>query len=142
MAFYTEFLELQQTLEVMGHTVLAPTLELEVAGDGVSVGKFVGQQGGADAFPPEHDVWKKKGSAILTHFAKIDASDAVLITNWEKKGQPNYIGANGFLEMGYAFATGKKIYILNDLPAQSPFKEEILGMQPTILHGSIEQIPL
>jgi hypothetical protein len=42
--------------------------------------------------------------------------------------------------MGYAFAKGKKVYILNDLPKQSAFKEEILGIQPIILRGDLRKI--
>ncbi len=140
MAFYYQFLELKKELEKMGHTVLTPELEFKVSGDDSSVGAFFDQHGGVDAFPPDHEVWKKKGNAILAHFKKIDQSDAVLITNWEKKGVSNYIGANGFLEMGYAFANGKKVFILNDIPAQSVFKEEILGIQPVLLGGDLSLI--
>lgn len=124
----------------MGHAVLAPELEFKIAGDDTSVGAFFDKQGGVDAFPSNHKVWKKKGNAILAHFKKIDESDCILLTNWEKKGVPNYIGANGFLEMGYAFAQGKKVFLLNELPTQSPFKEEILGIQPIVLHGDLSGI--
>lgn len=93
-----------------------------------------------DAFPPEHEVWKKKGKAIKAHFKKIDDSDCILITNYEKKGIPNYIGGNTFLEMGYAYGTGKKIFILNEMPTISAYKEEMLGMQPIILHCDISKI--
>jgi hypothetical protein len=89
----------------------------------------------ADA--PDHEVWKKKGRAIAAHFRKIDESEAVLIVNYEKKGIPDYIGANTFLEIGYAYGRGKKIFILNNLPTTSSYKEEILGMQPIVLHGKI-----
>lgn len=50
------------------------------------------------------------------------------------------LGGNTFLEMGYAFGTGKKIFILNSLPNQSVYKEEILGMRPIVLKGDIERI--
>ena len=142
MAFYKQFSELKKELEKMGHTVLAPEIEFETKGDDTSVGAFFDSHGGVDAFPPDHEVWKKKGRAILTHFQKIDESDCVLITNYEKKGVPDYIGANGFLEMGYAYAKGKPVYILNNLPKQSAFKEEILGMQPIVLHGDVSKISI
>jgi len=123
MAFYHQYLELKKKLEAKGHIVYAPELEFKIAGDDTSVGAYFDRHGGIDAFPPNHEVWKKKGNAILSHFKKIDDSEAILVTNWEKRGQPNYIGANGFLEMGYAFTDGKKIYVLNELPAQSPFEK-------------------
>ncbi len=85
-------------------------------------------------------MWAKKGAAITTHFRKIDESDCILVTNYEKKGIPNYIGGNTFLEIGYAYGTGKKVFILNEMPASSAFKEELLGMRPTILHSDISKL--
>ncbi len=140
MAFYNQYTELKKLLEETGHSVIAPELEFETKGDDTSVGAFFDRNGGVDAFPPDHDIWKKKGKAITAHFRKIDASDCILVTNYEKKGIPNYIGGNTFLEIGYAYGTNKKIFILNEMPGASTYKEEILGMQPTILHGSISKI--
>ena len=140
MAFYQKFLAIKQELENIGHSVIAPELEFETKGDDTSVGAFFDRNGGVDAFPPDHDVWKKKGKAITAHFKKIDKSDCVLITNYEKKGIQNYIGGNTFLEMGYAYGTGKKIFILNEMPTNSIYKEEMLGMQPIILSGDILKI--
>jgi len=34
----------------------------------------------------------------------------------------------------------KKIHILNNIPAQSTYKEEVLGMQPEVLRGDITKI--
>ena len=42
--------------------------------------------------------------------------------------------------MGYAYGTGKKIFILNEMPITSAYKEEMLGMQPVILKGDILKI--
>ena len=140
MAFYEKFTALKKELESVGHSVIAPELEFETKGDDTSVGAFFDRNGGVDAFPPDHEVWKKKGKAINTHFRKIDNSECILITNYEKKGIPNYIGGNTFLEMGYAYGTGKKIFILNEMPVTSAYKEEMLGMQPIILNGDISRI--
>ena len=124
----------------MGHVVIAPELEFETKDSSTPVGSFFDRNGGVDAFPPDHEVWKQKGKAINAHFRKIDDSECVLVTNYEKKGIPNYIGGNTFLEMGYAYGTKKPVYILNELPATSVFKEEMLGMQPIVLHGDITKI--
>ena len=139
MSGYKKFMALKQELEKLGHVVLHPNVEFEMKGDDTSVGAYFDRNGGVDAFPPDHEVWKQKGDAITKHFRKIDESEAVLVTNYEKKGVENYIGGNTFLEIGYAFGTGKKIFILNSLPWQSAYKEEILGMQPTVLGGDISK---
>jgi hypothetical protein len=140
MAFYEKFIVLKRELEELGHTVSFPELEFETARDDTSVGAFFDRNGGIDAFSAEHEVWKKKGKAITTHFRKIDASDCILVTNYEKKGIENYIGGNTFLEMGYAYGTGKRIFVFNELPKTSIYKEELLGMQPSILNGEISKI--
>ncbi|MBP9749326.1 MAG: hypothetical protein KBD21_01130 [Candidatus Pacebacteria bacterium] len=140
MAFYHQFTELKKTLVASGRTVFAPELEFETTDDDTSVGAFFDRNGGIDTFPPDHEVWEKKGNAILAHFRKIDQSDCILVTNYEKKGIPHYIGGNTFLEIGYAFGAGKKIFILHELPTVSTYLEEILGMQPTILNGDIRPL--
>ena len=140
MAFYEKFTVIKKELEEMGHSVMAPELEFERKGDDTSVGGFFDRNGGVEAFSADHEVWKKKGKAITKHFRKIDDSDCILVTNYEKKGVPNYIGGNTFLEMGYAYGIGKKIYILNEMPATSLYKEEMLGMQPICLNGNLNKI--
>lgn len=82
-----------------------------------------------------------KAGLIRNHVEKIKASDAVLIFNQTLDDRVDYIGANSFLEMGFAFAFGKAIYILNDIPIQ-PNTDEIVGMLPTCLRGDVEQILL
>ena len=142
MAFYEKFMGVKRQLEEIGHTVIAPELEFETKGDDTSVGSFFDRNGGIDAFPPDHEVWRKKGKAITRHFRKIDDSDCILVTNYEKKGVENYIGGNTFLEMGYAYGTGKKVFILNELPKTSVYKEEILGIEPVVLNGDLTKIIL
>lgn len=140
MSFYNQFSEIKKKLEEMGHTVSVPELIFETKNGDTSNGGFFDRNGGVDAFPPEHDVWRKKGKAITAHFRKIDQSDCILITNYEKKDTSDYIGGNTFLEIGYAYGNNKKIFILNNFPKQSAFKEEILGMQPVILNGDLNKI--
>lgn len=82
-----------------------------------------------------------KNRMITEHLDKIRKSDAVLIINDTLKDIPNYIGANSFLEIGFAFSLGKKIFLLNNLPEQSN-TVEIGGMIPISLGGEISNITL
>ncbi len=78
---------------------------------------------------------------IREHFRKIEQSDAILILNYEKKGIPGYIGGNTFLEMGYAFGLGKKVYLLHPVP-EMDYKTEMHAIQPTVIDGDLTKIPL
>lgn len=81
----------------------------------------------------------QKHQMILDHLEKIKRSDAILVANEKLKDVDGYIGANTFLEMGFAFALGKNIYLLNSIPEQSN-KVEIMGLLPIVLNGEIEKI--
>lgn len=76
---------------------------------------------------------------IREHFKKIEQADAILILNYEKKGISGYIGGNTFLEMGYAFGLGKKVYLLHPVPDMD-YKTEMYAIQPIILDGDLTRI--
>ena len=84
--------------------------------------------------------YHKKAAYMRAHFKKIEEGDAVLVLNYEKHGVPNYIGGNVLMEMSLAFHLNKPIYILNEIPEGSTFLEEIMGMEPIILHGKLEPL--
>ncbi len=80
-----------------------------------------------------------KGGFIDEHFRKIDDSDAILVVNHEKNGVQNYIGGNVLIEIAYAYAQGLELFILYDIPDVS-YSDEIRGMQPIVLHGSLTKL--
>jgi hypothetical protein len=41
------------------------------------------------------------------------------------------------MEMALAFHMHKPIFVFNDLPANTPFDEELRGLLPVVLHGTI-----
>lgn len=77
---------------------------------------------------------------IKGYFKSIKDSDAILVVNPEIKGIKNYIGANTFLEMGFAHVLDKEIYVLYDIQENSAYKDEIIAMQPKVLKGDISLI--
>ena len=84
----------------------------------------------------EQEATEHKSRMIRDHLEKIKQSDAVLIVNEPLKSIDGYIGANTFLEMGFAYALEKKIYVLNPLPEQSNIVE-LRGLQPVVLNGDL-----
>ncbi len=71
--------------------------------------------------------------------AKVLANDAILVLNFEKNGQPNYIGGATFLEIFRAFNADKKIFLFNSIP-ENIFKDELLGMNPVVINGDLSKI--
>jgi hypothetical protein len=82
---------------------------------------------------------KNHSQRIREHFKKVEWSEAILVVNFDKDGIANYFGPNTLMEMGLAFHLGKKIYLFNPIP-DTPWKEEVLGMQPVVLAGDLKLI--
>jgi len=83
---------------------------------------------------------KRENDYLKVHYAHILESDAILIVNLEKRGVKNYIGGNVLIEMGQAYVNNKKIFLLNDLPLEAPYIDEIESMDPICLRGDLKNI--
>lgn len=138
IAFYSEMQKIKQQLEEMGHEIKLPPTEVRGKdGQLISVAEYY--QIRKNAKDDELWVWDTKAGAIMAHFEKIDWSDAILVLNYEKNGIAGYVGGNTLMEIGVAFFLKKKIYFLNNIPELS-YKEELLGMKPTIIDGDLKKI--
>lgn len=145
IAFYSEMEKIKTALEEKGHEVFIPLLSNEApaemgGGKKIYFGKYIEDNGGMDAFPPEHEIWDLKEKAIRDHYDKIEWCDAVLISNHEKRGIEGYIGGNTLIEIGVAFFLKKPIYILNPISSELSYKQEIYAMKPILLNGDINLI--
>lgn len=87
--------------------------------------------------PEAHQKWK----ATMIHLQKekVMINDAILVLNFDKNGQTNYIGGATFLEIFRAFDTNKKIFMYNPVP-DGILRDEILGMNPSIINGDLNKI--
>jgi len=85
----------------------------------------------------EHQKWKE--TMLHAHHENVNKNDAVLVLNFEKNNQPNYIGGGTFLEVAKAFELRKKIFFYNPLP-ECIFTDELKGMNPTIINGDLTLI--
>ncbi|HPN54594.1 MAG TPA: hypothetical protein PLB52_01535 [Candidatus Moranbacteria bacterium] len=83
---------------------------------------------------------KRKEKNRISFFDKLKKCDALLVVNNTlKKGRKNYISGSSFLEMGFAHALGKKIFLLQGIPELS-YRDEIMAMKPVILNGRLSGI--
>jgi nucleoside 2-deoxyribosyltransferase len=124
MVHFSKLRKIKRELLKLGHQVFMPT---DFGIDYITISnKKYGQV-------------KKEKKAIKKHFEKIKKSEAILVCNFDKKGIKNYIGGNTFLEIGYAYILGKKIFLLNPIPKML-YEAEIIGMEPIILKGDLRKI--
>ncbi len=133
--FYRQAVDIQTELEKAGYDVILPKTarKMKESGD-FDVDHY------KTWFTDTSD-YHKKTTLIRDHFAEIERGDAVLILNYEKNGVANYIGGNVLMEMSVAFYLNKPIFVLNEAPQESSFLEEIIGMEPIILHGEVKNLP-
>jgi len=85
----------------------------------------------------EHIKWKS--NMIRLQDTKVRESDALLVLNFEKNNQPNYIGGATFLEIFRAWELGKKVFLFNQIP-DNLLKDELTAMSPLILNGDLTKI--
>lgn len=129
LKFIKEMKEVKEKLEELGHEVLVP-LSAEMNQDkdywnDLKLNNF-------DKFLSD------KGERMAGHFDKVKSSDAILVLNYDKNGKKNYIGGNTLIEIAIAFEHGKKIFLLNPVPKDSPYVEELESMKPVIIGGDLE----
>jgi hypothetical protein len=126
-AFYSTIPPIKAALEKAGHTITLPN----AYDDPETEARYRAMSSEA------HATWK---ASMIRHSEEvINAVDAVLVLNFEKNGQQNYIGGATFLEMYDAFRLGKTIYMYNDIP-DTLLADEIAGFSPVLLGGDVSLI--
>lgn len=81
-----------------------------------------------------------KRQHIDEHLARLKDCDALLVTNYIDDSDYGYIGASGFIEAGWAFALGKKIFMLNPVSPQSPYAEDLEAVVDTVINGDLHTL--
>lgn len=128
MSTSKEMVEVGKQLLTLGHEVILPKFTHDYAAMAT-----------IDRAHTESIRNKVQHDLIRAHFNKIQAGEAILVVNVERKDISGYIGGNSFLEMGFAFVLNKPIYLLYPIPECS-YRDEIEAMRPIVLAGDITKI--
>lgn len=83
---------------------------------------------------------KRKYGYIKWWYDSIRNSDGILILNYDKNGIKNYIGGNTLIEMGFAHVNNKKVFLLNPIPKEAPYIDEIKAMVDVVLNRDLSKI--
>ncbi|MDD2646978.1 MAG: hypothetical protein PHV78_03830 [Patescibacteria group bacterium] len=88
----------------------------------------------------EHAEIKRKYNYIKAWYDIILSGDALLVCNFDKNGIKNYIGGNTLMEIGFAYVNNKKVFLLNPIPENVSYVDEIKAMVDVVLNGDLTQI--
>lgn len=119
--FFERLRDIKAALEAKGHEVFLPSMQNYHHLEETALAKI-------------------QYNLIKDHFAKIDRSDAIYVVNYEKNGIRGYIGGSVLLEMGKAFDKGVPIFFMDDIPKESPYREEIIAMQPIVIGENFDKL--
>ena len=125
--FYHRIPPIKECLEKAGHIVMLPN----------SYDEPFKEEDMKKRSPWEHSQWKRE--MMRREEANISSNDGILVLNYTKNGQPNYIGGATFMEIVKAWELEKQIYILNKIP-KNIFEDELRGINPLELNGNLETL--
>jgi hypothetical protein len=125
-----KLVEIYEKLEKLGHQ---PMMHEKM---------FAIGRGELDEVPDgvEHAEVKRKNNYIKWWHDLIVSGGAILVCNFDRKGIKNYIGGNTLMEMGFAHVSGKKIFLLNPIPEDVSYADEIKAMADEVLSGDLSKI--
>lgn len=125
--FYGKILKIKEQLEKLGHQINLPNSYEEPFKEEKM--KKLGKA--------EHQKWKSE--MLKKDKENILPNDAILVLNFEKNGQKNYIGGATFLEIYKAWELNKKIYLYNPIP-ENLLKDELEGFSVTVINQNLKKI--
>lgn len=130
--FADKLVEVYRELEKLGHQ---PMMHKNMFGCADGTAK---QLVGANYM--ENSEIKRKYNYIKWWYDCIKNGDAVLVCNFDKNGIKNYIGGNTLMEMGFAHVNDKKVILLNPIPKDVPYTDEIKAMVDSVLNGDLNKV--
>jgi nucleoside 2-deoxyribosyltransferase len=134
--FTPQIKQAKEQLEKMGHSVDIPKYSQKIIAGEVTLEEFMAEKNARGDGKFREDA---EEDLILRYYNLIKESDAILVLNVEKKGIAGYIGANVFLEIGFAYALEKKIFLYNNIP-EMMHKDEVVAMKPIVINQDFSKI--
>lgn len=130
--FADKLVQIYRKLEKMGHQ---PLMHKEMFGIADGTAKEL-----LNSISIDHAKTKRENNFIKWWHDCIKDGDAILVCNFDKNGIKNYIGGNTLMEIGFAHVNDKKVFLLNPIPEDVPYVDEIKAMVDVVLDGDLAKI--
>lgn len=130
--FADKLVEIYHKLEELGHEPMMHEVMFRIA-DGTAKDLI-------DSISKSHSEVKRKYGFIKWWHDCIKNGDAIIVCNFDKKGIKNYVGGNTLMEIGFAHVNNKKVFLLNPVPEEVSYKDEIEAMVDVVLNGDLNKI--
>jgi len=128
MQFTESMYEIRDKLKELGHNAYLSDLAKP----------FIGK---SDKEKERIKIYQKNHLGAIKDFWDImQDGEAVLTLNLTKNNIENYIGANTFLEIGFAHVLKQKVFLYNPIPKIEYIKTEIEAINPTIINRDLTKI--
>lgn len=130
-SFYENLFPIEKSLKKLGYKVILPKIAYKMK----RLKNF--DVDSIKTWYKNPNDYHKKRALINEHFRKIIKGDAILVTNFDKKGIRGYIGGNTLMEITIAYHYKKPIFILNEIEKNSLIKEEVFGVNSVFIKGDL-----
>jgi hypothetical protein len=130
--FAKQLVDVYRKLEKLGHEPLMHKCMFGIA-DGTAEKLIKG-------ISINHAKIKREGNFIKWWHDCIKSGNALLVCNFDKNGIKNYIGGNTLMEIGFAHVNNKKVFLLNPVPKNVSYVDEIKAMTDVVLNGNLSKI--
>ena len=132
VAFAKNLVDLYRQLEKLGHK---PMMHEDMFGIADGTAKEI-----IEGVKTDHSEVKRKHNFIKWWHNCIVSGDAILVCNFDKRGIANYIGGNVLMEIGFAHVNDKKIFLLNPVPEEVSYVDEIKAMVDVVIDNDLNKI--
>lgn len=130
--FAKQIVEIYKKLKELGHEPLMHQEMFEIA-SGIKEEKIYWEVS-------KNGKTKQKCDLIKWWYNSIKNSDAILVINHDKNNIKNYIGGNTLMEIGFAYVNDKKIFLLNPIPEDVSYSDELKIMVSEVLNSDLNKI--
>ncbi|MDP7141637.1 MAG: hypothetical protein QF362_02470 [Candidatus Woesearchaeota archaeon] len=132
LKFAKEIIEISKKIRELGHEPLMHDHMFGIAdGSAKDLIKDIAE---------DHGAMKRKYDIFKAWHDLIKSGDALLVCNFDKDGIENYIGGNVLLEMGFAHVNDKKIFLLNPIPEEVPYVDEVKALVDVIINKDLSKV--